>query len=99
MIERDLYPRLAEAARKWPSVTLTGPRQSGKTTLCRATFPQHPYATLEAPDVRAFALDDPRGFLAQFPVGAVLDEIQRAPSLLSCLQGIIDADPCLVAGY
>lgn len=93
MIERDLYLRLAEAARKWPSITLTGPRQSGKTTLCRATFPQHPYATLEAPDVRAFALDDPRAFLGQFPEGAILDEIQRAPGLLSYLQGIIDADP------
>ncbi|MDE0108374.1 MAG: ATP-binding protein [Bryobacterales bacterium] len=93
MIERDLYPRLTEAAQKWPSITLTGPRQSGKTTLCRATFPQHPYATLEAPDVRAFALDDPRAFLAQFPEGAILDEIQRAPDLLSYLQGIIDAGP------
>ncbi len=93
MIARDLAPRLTEAAQTWPSITLTGPRQSGKTTLCRALFPQHPYETLEAPDVRAFATEDPRAFLAQFPQGAVLDEVQRAPDLLSYLQGIIDADP------
>ena len=93
MITRDLTPRLSAAARKWPSVTLTGPRQSGKTTLCRAIFPQHPYATLEALDVRNYATEDPRAFLAQFPEGAILDEIQRAPDLLSYLQGIIDNDP------
>ncbi len=93
MIERDLASRLVEAAQTWPSITLTGPRQSGKTTLCRALFPQHAYETLEAPDVRAFALEDPRSFLAQFPEGAILDEVHRAPELLSYLQGIIDAAP------
>lgn len=93
MIERDLAARLAEVARKWPSITVTGPRQSGKTTLCRALFPQHSYATLEAPDVRTFALEDPRAFLAQFPEGAMLDEVHRAPDLLSYLQGIIDEEP------
>ncbi len=93
MIPRDIATKLTEAAQTWPSITLTGPRQSGKTTLCRALFPQHPYETLEAPDVRAFAAEDPRAFLARFPEGAVLDEIQRAPDLLSYLQGVIDADP------
>ena len=93
MIARDLAPKLTEAAQTWPSITLTGPRQSGKTTLCRALFPQHRYATLEAPDARAFATEDPRAFLARFPEGAVLDEVQRVPDLLSYLQGIIDADP------
>ena len=93
MIARDLAPRLTEAAQKWPSITLTGPRQSGKTTLCRALFPQHAYQTLEAPDVRAFAAEDPRAFLNRFTHGAILDEVQRAPDLLSYLQGIIDADP------
>ncbi len=93
MIVRNLATKLTEAAQTWPSITLTGPRQSGKTTLCRALFPQHRYETLEAPDVRAFAAEDPRAFLAQFPEGAVLDEIQRAPDLLSYLQGVIDADP------
>ena len=93
MIERDLAPKLREAARTWPSITLTGPRQSGKTTLCRAMFPNHPYATLEAPDIRNFAKEDPRAFLEQFPRGAILDEVQRVPDLLSYLQGIIDAEP------
>ena len=93
MIARDLAPKLTESAQTWPSITLTGPRQSGKTTLCRALFPDHQYETLEAPDVRAFAAEDPRGFLARFPEGAILDEVQRVPDLLSYLQGIIDADP------
>ena len=93
MIHRDLGVELERAATWSPSVTLTGPRQSGKTTLCRMVFPDHPYRSLEAPDERAFAAQDPRGFLAQFPRGAVLDEVQRAPALLSYLQGIIDADP------
>ncbi len=93
MIIRDLVPKLIKAAHQFPSITLTGPRQSGKTTLCRAVFPRHPYATLEAPDVRAFATNDPRSFLAQFPEGAIIDEVQRVPDLLSYLQGVIDADP------
>jgi len=93
MIDRDIAPRLAAAARSFPALTITGPRQSGKSTLCRQLFPRYPYANLEAPDVRRFALEDPRAFLAQFPDGAVLDEIQRAPELTSYLQPIIDANP------
>ena len=93
MIARDLAPRLTAAAQTWPSITLTGPRQSGKTTLCRDLFPQHQYESLENPDVRKFATEDPRVFLARFPEGAILDGIQRVPDLLSYLQGIIDADP------
>lgn len=93
MIERDLASELIRAARQFPSITLTGPRQSGKTTLCRAVFSDQPYTTLEAPDIRALATEDPRGFLAQFPNGAIIDEVQRVPDLLSYLQGIIDADP------
>lgn len=93
VIQRDLAPQLARAASKFPAVTLTGPRQSGKSTLCRDMFPDLPYANLEAPDTRSFATDDPRGFLAQFPSGAVIDEVQRAPALPSYLQGLIDADP------
>ena len=98
MIHRDLAPELERAATWAPSITLTGPRQSGKTTLCRTVFSDHPYCSLEAPDERAFAREDPRAFLAQFPRGAVLDEVQRAPDLLSYLQGIIDADPAPDAG-
>ncbi|WP_419163911.1 ATP-binding protein [Candidatus Palauibacter sp.] len=93
MIVRDLAPTLMRAAAKMPVVTLTGPRQSGKTTLGRALFPRHAYRTLEAADVRAFAMEDPRTFLGQLPDGAIIDEIQRVPELLSYLQGIVDDDP------
>ena len=93
MIARDIAPRLEESAQTWPSITLTGPRQSGKTTLCRNLFPHLPYRSLEAPDVRAFAAEDPRAFLALLPDGAVIDEVQRVPDLCSYLQGVIDADP------
>jgi predicted AAA+ superfamily ATPase len=92
-IERDVTASLTRAAAGFPAVTLTGPRQSGKSTLCRAVFPGLPYESLEAPDVRSFAEDDPRAFLARFPRGAILDEVQRAPQLPSYLQGLIDADP------
>ena len=93
MIRRDLAFELEKAATWAPSITVTGPRQSGKTTLCRATFPDHPYRSLEAPDDRAFAIEDPRAFLAQLPDGAVIGEVQRVPDLLSYLQGVIDEDP------
>lgn len=93
MIDRDLTPLIQTAARQFPAVTITGPRQSGKSTLCRALFPQLPYVNLEAPDTRAFAAEDPRAFLGQYHAGAIIDEVQRAPQLPSYLQGVIDADP------
>jgi predicted AAA+ superfamily ATPase len=93
LIPRRAGPTLQALAREYPVVVVTGPRQSGKTTLCRASFPDLPYASLEEPDVRGFAVDDPRGFLAQYPNGALLDEVQRAPELLSYLQGIVDRQP------
>lgn len=92
MIERDLA-RSGEAARQFPAVTLAGPRQSGKSTLCRHLFPHLPYASLEMPDAQAFATEDPRAFLARLPEGAIIDEVQRVPDLPCWLQGIIDADP------
>lgn len=92
-----LIPRTAENvllqfAGQYPVVTITGPRQSGKTTLCRKVFPDRKYISLENPDTRQFAREDPRGFLAGMPDGAILDEIQHAPDLLSYLQTIVDLD-------
>jgi predicted AAA+ superfamily ATPase len=85
--------KLSATARSFPAVTVTGPRQSGKSTLCRLAFPRHAYVNLEEPDVRSFALDDPRGLLAQYPSGAFIDEVQRCPDLPSYLQPMIDRDP------
>jgi predicted AAA+ superfamily ATPase len=93
MIERDLGPLLTHWARYYPVVTLTGPRQSGKTTLCRQVFPDKPYRSLEPLETRTYAREDPRGFMAEFPDGAVLDEVQRAPDLLGYLQDLVDQDP------
>jgi predicted AAA+ superfamily ATPase len=90
MIPRQGAAALKRLARGFPIVALTGPRQSGKTTLARAVFPDKPYVSLENPEERQFALNDPKRFLARFPHGAVLDEVQRCPELLSWLQGIVD---------
>lgn len=91
--ERTLKKTLLQAAGQLPVVTVVGPRQSGKTTLARDTFPEKTYRSLENPDVRAFATDDPRGFLAELKEGAILDEVQRTPHLLSYLQQMVDDDP------
>lgn len=93
LVNRTAKTILIQLAAQYPVVTLTGPRQSGKTTLCRESFDHKPYVNLESPDVRQFALDDPRGFLAQYRDGAILDEIQRAPELVSYLQPMVDEDP------
>ena len=90
MIERQITSQLVRLFEQYPFVTVTGPRQSGKTTLCRATFSGLAYVSLEAPDQREFAESDPRGFLAQFNDGAILDEIQHVPELLSYLQVLAD---------
>ena len=92
MYKRHLAPALGAAAERYPAVTLTGPRQSGKTTLVRATFPNHRYLSLEAPDTRSRAITDPRGFLSGDD-SMILDEVQRAPELLSYVQELVDADP------
>ena len=91
MLHRHLTDALRAAAGSNPVVTLTGPRQSGKTTLVRSLFPDHRYLSLEAPDLRARALEDPRGLLAQGG-HLILDEIQRAPDLLSYIQRLVDED-------
>jgi uncharacterized protein len=90
MLKRTLAKKLKEAVKHYPVVTLTGPRQSGKTTLVKMNFPNYDYVSLEEPDQRAFALEDPRGFLFQFPEKVILDEIQRAPDLFSYIQTIVD---------
>lgn len=93
MIRRTLQEHLERAAERYPVVTMTGPRQSGKTTLARTAFPDRPYVSLETPSEREFAAEDPLGFLARFEKGGILDEIQRAPGLLSYMQGMVDEDP------
>ncbi len=90
MVEREITHRLTSLFRQYPFVTVTGPRQSGKTTLCRTAFPDLNYSNLEAPDQRAFAESDPRGFIAQLGEGAIIDEVQHVPDLLSYLQVLAD---------
>ncbi|MCP5492667.1 MAG: ATP-binding protein [Chlamydiales bacterium] len=90
MYQRRLQKEVLELAQGLPVVTITGPRQSGKTTLVRHCFPNKPYINLESPDVRNAAIADPRGFFSRLPDGAILDEIQRAPELLSYIQVIVD---------
>ncbi|MBT3214840.1 MAG: ATP-binding protein [Deltaproteobacteria bacterium] len=90
------YPRIISShiqrlAAQYPVVTITGPRQSGKTTLCKKLFADLEYVTLEDLSNRAFATEDPQGFLARYNSGVILDEIQRVPSLLSYIQGVVDA--------
>ena len=90
MLARDAEKTLIRLAKSFPVVAITGPRQAGKTTLAKAVFKSKPYVSLENPDEREFAQNDPKRFLARFPNGAVLDEVQRCPSLLSWLQGVVD---------
>ena len=92
MIKRTAEQTIRRLLRGFPMVTLTGPRQSGKTTLAKAVLRDRPYASLEEPDLRKAAQEDPRSFLARFPNGAVLDEVQRCPELLSYLQTRVDED-------
>lgn len=90
MIKREMSSTLKKVAKEYPVVLVHGPRQSGKTTICRAVFTDKPYVSMENPDTRSRALEDPRGFLADFPNGVILDEIQRTPNLLSYMQQIVD---------
>ena len=90
MIPRTAAATLERLAKGFPVLALTGPRQSGKTTLAKSVFSGKAYVSLENPDEREFALQDPKRFLQRFPDGAVLDEVQRCPQLLSWLQGWVD---------
>lgn len=90
MIRRHLETRLQQAADSYPVVSVTGPRQSGKTTLVRQLFKDAQYISLENPQEQEFALTDPQGFLERFTGPAILDEVQRAPKLFSYIQEIVD---------
>jgi len=92
MIPRQATSTLQSLAQGYPILAITGPRQAGKTTLAQSTFPDKPYVSLEDPDTRAFAQEDPRGFLARWTEGAILDEVQRCPALFSYLQTRVDAN-------
>jgi uncharacterized protein len=92
MIKRFLADKLIKSASQYPVITITGPRQSGKTTLVKMVFPHYKYISLENPDYRDFAITDPRGFLNQFQSGVILDEVQRTPELFSYIQSIVDED-------
>ena len=90
MVHRTLQTSLERLATKYPVITLTGPRQSGKSTLLRYAFPDFQYISLEDLDLRDFATNDPRGFLATYPRRVILDEVQRVPSLMSYIQTHVD---------
>jgi len=91
MVKREITKELLLSSKKYPVVTITGPRQSGKTTLVKKVFPKYAYYSLEDPDVRELALSDPRAFLRNAGKGIIIDEIQKAPQMLSYIQGIVDS--------
>ncbi len=103
LIKRNLGAKLLRLAEQFPVLTLNGPRQSGKATLVRSLFDKHAYVSLEAPDERALARKDPRGFLKPYLGGAIIDEIQNVPDLVSYIQTIVDENPIpgswILTGY
>lgn len=92
MIPRTLTSHIEQMAQKFPIVSLTGPRQSGKSTLLKNAFPEYQYVSLEDPDSHAFAVDDPKSFLKAYRAKTIIDEAQRVPELFSYLQGIVDSE-------
>ena len=91
-VPREIAPSILASSQEYPVICVTGPRQSGKTTLCKALFPEKPYCSLENPTTLLRVSSDPEGFLSGLPSGAVVDEAQRFPPLLSYLQGMVDAE-------
>jgi predicted AAA+ superfamily ATPase len=90
MIPREAEKEIRDLTKHFMALAIIGPRQSGKTTLVRKIFVDRPYVSLENPDFRLYATEDPRGFLSGYPNGAVFDEVQRVPHLFSYLQQIMD---------
>lgn len=90
MITRAIEQKLIEMAMKFPVIAITGPRQSGKTILCKKLFKKHRYVSLENPDLKEFALSDPRGFIEEYGENIIIDEVQNAPQLFSYIQGVVD---------
>ena len=92
MIQRSIEPQLQRLAAQFPVITITGPRQSGKTTLAQHYFKDYDYVNLEDPEIRAYATEDPKGFLADHQAPLIIDEVQRVPELLSYIQVMSDRD-------
>lgn len=99
VINRHIYKAIREYQSKYPILALTGPRQSGKTTLLKSLFPDYRYVSLENPDARDFALKDPNGFLAEYDDQMIFDEVQQAPALFSYLQTLVDSRPDRMGGF
>ena len=91
MFDRDITDYIKYSAKYYPVVTVTGPRQSGKTTLVKMIFSDKPYVSLEDVDIREFAKKDPRGFLSTYSQGAIIDEVQYCPDLFSYIQTKVDS--------
>lgn len=90
MIDREMSQILCQRASEFPVLTITGPRQSGKTTIVRSCFPNHAYVNLEDPETRELAETDYNRFFALHPTPVIIDEIQRVPKLASAIQTIVD---------
>jgi predicted AAA+ superfamily ATPase len=90
MIQRDITKELFRQLKEYPVITVLGPRQAGKTTLVRELLSDYEHVNLESPEVRQFAIDDPKAFLRQYKNKVIFDEVQRTPHLLSYIQGIVD---------
>jgi len=99
VINRHIYKAIREYQTKYPILALTGPRQSGKTTLLKSLFPDYRYVSLENPDARDFALKDPNGFLSEYDDQMIFDEVQQAPALFSYLQTLVDSRPDRMSGF
>ncbi len=99
MLKRNIEAELLQTAKEYPVITITGPRQSGKTTLAKMCFPEYRYANLENPELRTLALNDPKSFLKMYPTPVIIDEIQNVPELLSWIQVATDNSPRLKAQF